>query len=788
MRRKFRIVTLSAAALLAVSPTAQAVQTPAALAGRPTFEVAQGAPVRLGAELDWHRVPRRHARAWARLLGEFGPRTRAVWDRDTHVVRRIWGAGVPVPGAMQSAVIAERTARGLIERHIELLAPGASASDFVLVANDHSGGMRTLGFVQRVRGLPVEGGQISFRFKNDRLFMIASEALPDVPAPDVRTVSDAQAQAAALSWVRRDLAPAATPGAVHATRVLPLVRAGRVDYATVVPVEVESEAPRGRWLVYVDAATGQPVARVQTLRFATGTVLYNAPVRQPGGQRMDYPANQAALTINGQNATSGEAGEVMWAGNNAATVTTRATGTQVDVDNQAGQDATGNLNLAPGGSAVWNAANDQYVDAQISAFVHGNIGIEHMLGIDPDLPYFNQQLDARVNINDSCNAFYDGQRINFFRQSQQCNNTARIADIVYHEFGHGVHDHAIIPGVGNFDEALSEGVSDYLAATITGDPAMAVGFFLNNNQPLRHLDPPGTESKWPDDIDFDPHMTGLIIGEALWDLRKALENAHGPAGIAHADHLYYEAIRRAVDIPAMYFEVLAADDDDGNLDNGTPNMCLINAEFGKHGLYDGGLGLDVQGPSVALPVLSEYEVSVALSGGGGDCAGSMIESADLVWRLREDPMVGGTIPMTITPDKLSGVIPKQPQRTVVQYQVNLTFQDNSTVSFPENPADRWYEFFVGAVEEIYCTDFETDPTDDGWTHGLSQGQQQEGADDWRWGEPQAPPSSGDPQAAFDGTRVYGNDLGGGNYNGTYQPNKTNYTDSPVIDTTGYSEV
>jgi len=786
MRLAHGIAILTAATILAVSATASAVQTPAAYARRPHVEVAQGAPVRVAGELAWYSVPGQHRRAWSRLVAEMGPETWAVWDRDTDVVRRIWGAGIAAPDSVRSAVAAERLARAFLSRHVGLLAPGASAVDFTLVANVESGGMRTLGFTQSVRGVAVEGGQLSFRFKNDRLFMIGSEALPRVPAPAVRSVSAAEARAAAIAWLERDLSPGTvTFESAHEAVVLPLVRASRVDYATVVPVEVSTLAPRGRWRVYVDAATGQPVARTQQLRFATGKVAYNAPLRDPAGERQDFPANRAALTVGGMNQTSSEAGDVMWAGNAATMVTTRATGTQVAVDNDAGAEATANLGLQPNQTAVWNGANDQFIDAQITTFVHANAVIEYVRQIDPDLDFLGEQLDAIVNINDSCNAFYDGN-LNFFQASNQCNNTGRVADIVYHEFGHGVHDHSLIQGVGNFDPSLSEGVSDYLAATIVDDPAMGIGFFLDDPGPLRHLDPMNSEAVWPDDIDGDTHVTGLIIAGALWDLRKALVEDQGPAGVAVADHIYYEATRRAVDIPSMYFEALAADDDDGDLANGTPNQCHINSAFARHGLFK--LGVDVEAPGVALPQLAEYEVSVAVEGGGGQCQGGEIESAELTWRLREQQDVGGVIAMNVAPDVITGAIPQQPSGSVVQYQVKITFADATAVQYPENAADPFYEFFVGAVEDIYCTDFETDPAADGWTHGLTSGQQGEGADDWMWQEPLAPTSSGDPTAAFDGTRVFGNDLGGGDFNGTYQSEKVNYAQSPAIDTTGYSQV
>src|SRR5262249_14545357 len=123
-----------------------------------------------------------------------------------------------------------------------------------------------------------------------------------------------------------------------------------------------------------------------------------------------------------------------------------------------------------------------------------------------------------------------------------------------------------------------EGLSDYLAATITNDPAMGRGFF-KSSAPLRHIDPVGMEHTWPRDV-AGPHYTGLIFSGAMWDLRKLLVEKYGQeAGVALADRLWYATLQRATGIPSTYVEVLAEDDDDGDLSNGTPNICDINAAF-----------------------------------------------------------------------------------------------------------------------------------------------------------------------------------------------------------------
>ena len=101
------------------------------------------------------------------------------------------------------------------------------------------------------------------------------------------------------------------------------------------------------------------------------------------------------------------------------------------------------------------------------------------------LPWLDGQVDVTVSdASGTCNAMSNGDDLFFFDSSDNCENTARIPDVVYHEAGHSVHNQALIPGVGLFEGALSEGVSDYLSATITGDSGVARGFFYDS-QPLR---------------------------------------------------------------------------------------------------------------------------------------------------------------------------------------------------------------------------------------------------------------------------------------------------------------
>lgn len=791
---------LSVAALLAFAaaddaPTAHAftgADTPGIAgvehAAEPGLEVAEGPRARAQPAVTWNRPPAQRAAAWERFVADTGTAWTPMWDADTAMPLRIAGAGMAMPGSVASADKAADYARAFLAEHIDLLAPGSRPESFHVVGNDLSDGVRAVGLYQYHEGMRVLGGQLSFRFKNDRLILVASEALPDIALPAVSyTTAEAVVRDAALSWVAGEVGKAWVTE-TSGPYVLPVISTGRVSYHTVMQATVEGRAPTSRYRVYIDASSGEPVAREQMLLYADAQLLYNVPARYPEGDRADLPASFTEVVYEDESYFTDGAGVFSWDGEGAASVSASVSGELVTVSNQRAPDESTvfEVALTPAGTGVWDARDDEFVDAQLTTFVHSNIVKEYVRVFAPGLKYLDEQLLARVNIDDTCNAFSDGTTINFFRASGQCANTGRLPDVVYHEFGHSMHWQSLVPGVGAFDGAFSEGLSDYLAATITGDPAMARGFFYGD-EPLRHLDPEDFEHSWPRDI-AGVHYTGLIFGGAMWDLRKELVALYGEEeGVAVANRLYYAAVLRASSIPATYFELLAADDDDGNLANGTPHECLINDAFGAlHGLRE--IGNEHIPLGIQPPEREGYSLSARLQGTNARCAGDEVLSVIVRWQRRGSE-VGEDLEATLQ-DGGDGVyeatIPAQPAGSTVRYQVVVEFANGGVITFPDNPAWEYYEFYVGELIELYCTDFESDPYAEGWSRGQTRGVATGGANDWQWGRPLG--KAGDPAAPYSGAASMGNDLGDEGFDGFYQPQKGNYFESPVIDVGDYSDV
>lgn len=775
---------ISAALLLPLS-SAQAIQPPdhaTAQDGRLELR-APTKHLRAARSGDWRPLDLQagagsRARALVDLDRELGGRAWARFDADTGALDTLIPAGFSVPGASASAIAAENFASDFIARHHALFAPGSSAGDFVLVSDVVVDDVRSLGFVQTHAGRSIVGAQLSFHFKRDRLIAARAQTLPvaAVPAPASSALDGDDARLQARAWIRDDFAPAGpdttradTP--LEGPMLLPLVApGGALEFREVYSLEVRSEAPRGHWRVYVDASSGAPVARESLLHWAG--LRAGVWTRSPIDERTTLPLAHLKVLVDGEEDATTALGELEIPGLNTPTEF-ELHGIYGRVFDSQGPTLTAEPLLSPSSVFTWDFPDDPALDAQLNAYVHTQIVKDYVLGVDPEFAPPLSQTQITVNISDVCNAFADGNTLNFFLADPACQNSALIADVVYHEYGHVAHVLGLIPGVGLFDGALSEGVSDYLSATIVDDSAVGRGFFYDET-PIRELDPPNYEWRWPEDTG-EVHDEGRIIGGALWDLRKAMIAKHGYAeGVARTDHIWLASIQRAVDIPSVYLEALIANDDDGNLQNGTPDVCEINEAFAIHGLYDP----PTSTVSLESEELADGSVELLLDLGAPFTCADVDPSAELRWRPRPAPGTAGPAPESVTmeaiePNLLRAVIPSQPEFSVLNYQVELDWGNGTVASYPDNPADPWYERFVGEVEEIYCTSFEGDPKEEGWVLEPS----------WDHGAPQG--VGGDPDAAYEGSQVVGVAL---DLPGTYPTWNQDALRSPVFDVAGHEVV
>lgn len=221
----------------------------------------------------------------------------------------------------------------------------------------------------------------------------------------------------------------------------------------------------------------------------------------------------------------------------------------------------------------------------VSAFYHVNVVHDFMRAeLEENFDDIDFPIVTRVEIEGSCNAYYDGS-LNFLQQGT-CWPSAQMGDIVYHEYGHGInYDYYNYLG-GYFDNgSVGEGYADVWGLAITGNPILAQGFTIGStNSSIRRYDQ--NPKRYPEDLTGQVHDNGEIIAGAWWDLGQMI-GLEAMFDIFVDSHLGIP-MRPDGQEGALYsdilFQALLADDDNGDLTDGSPNSNQIIEAFDMHGI------------------------------------------------------------------------------------------------------------------------------------------------------------------------------------------------------------
>src|SRR6185369_1477785 len=359
---------------------------------------------------------------------------------------------------------------------------------------------------------------------------------------------------------------------------------------------------------------------------------------------------------------------------------------------------------------------DELVDAaERDAFYHINFVHDFEKALDPGLTSIDFPLRVNVATNFGCGAFtFLGFGITLGASKfAPCPPTASMPDVVYHEYGHVTNDTlykslGALP-FGMLNNALHEGTADVLAAFVLDDPVVGKGLHGPGTS-LRRID---VANRWPEDGNPDPHNTGLIIGAAFWDLRQSV-------GLEVAARLYHFAKYGVADDPSdagvamseYFVQTLVADDNDGNLANGTPHLAAINAAFDAHGIgtgyfvHIGNTPIADQSGSGPFPVIATIGLDASLGFGHLD-----VTSPTLHYSINGAAFVSRPMTPMGGPGQFSGAIPAA-AGAVVRYYLEAKDSNGGTGFDPPGAAANAHLFLAGSQSTVFLSDMESNP---GWT-------------------------------------------------------------------------
>lgn len=627
--------------------------------------------------------------SWAGFQAASPVRWQAYVDRRTGHLESAVGGGLRWYSGTTDLKALESAARAFLPRIAPLLGIDAADLPASLELDRGRSGKPSdhlwyVDFNVRRGGLIVEGARVVFRVSNGNLVEIGAENLPSPHAavPAAR-IDRAQALAALTAFVGGFSAADSfvDGGSLHllpANLSDPGFAAGFAPgdgrgLALVWEISFVRRGITGTWRARIDAETGQVVEFLDLNRYgqATGGAFSISPTTTPEAA---YPMPFADVSPAGFADSAGFFSSV-------GTVTSKLDGKYVKISDSCGpisksSEWTGVLAFGTSGgtdcTTPGSGGNGNTHSAR-TMYYHVNRIKEVGRSWLPANTWLQGKMTVNVNINDTCNAFWQPSSgtVNFYRSGGGCANTGEIAAVALHEYGHGLDQND--GGGTSPDAGTGETYGDFTSALVTHDSCIGPGFRTTN---CGGNGDPCTSCTGVRDIDFAKHNSGTpatvanftqlrcggprpdypgpcgseghcesyVSSEALWDFAaRDLPNPGSAAAWTIAERLWY--LSRATATGAftcstaaspwtssgcatgsLWRTLRAADDDDGDLTNGTPHSCQLYAAFNRHAIActtDPGANVCFSGctppaePTLsATPGTSQVQLSWSDSGAG----------------------------------------------------------------------------------------------------------------------------------------------------------------------------
>jgi hypothetical protein len=387
-------------------------------------------------------------------------------------------------------------------------------------------------------------------------------------------------------------------------------------------------------------------------------------------------------------------------------------------------------------------AGQQFPTANVNAYREANVIRDYVLSYEPAFPVIATQLSFNVNtnINSTCNAFYDGASINFYRSGGGCNNTA-FSDVVYHEYGHH-----LIDVTDNGQGQMGEGSGDVMGVLIQDEPILGHGFDGVCTSGIRTAN---NTIQYP--CSGGSHSCGQLLSGCVWDTRNALilTEPTNYRNISASLFLGMLIVRGQMEpgnstiTPFITILYLELDDDDGDIGNGTPHYQEIAAGFGAHNMDAPPLDLvDFEYPT-GRPELISPAGGVAFTVRVVGVAGTPQPGTGVLHVNRGSGFE--SFPMSqVSSNLYQANFPTSTCGSELRYYVTAQTTNSSTVADPETAPDAFYTATSGDQQVIVFSDnFQTNL---GWTvsGNATDGQ-------WQRGVPAGGGDRGDPPTDADGS-------------------------------------
>ncbi len=644
-------------------------------------------------------------------------------NQQTGSMHLVYGKSTPLRSHLSNSNQVESLARQVIRENPTVFA--GEATDLELIKTTRASGKWGAHFQQTYKGVEVWQGKARLVFSADgRIMVLGSDIYPNIDLAVRPKLAPAMAEIVARGSLPFQ------PGVDYLKGqpkliILPIpLSETKVKYHLAYRVRVRTADPLGEWVTYVDAETGDILWRFNDIHFdhegGTGSLVQDDTYCNEAAQEaMPYlrlnldDGNLVTTDSAGQWSSSGTVGDI--------SVSVDLYGPYCQVNNTNGSNAAFE-GLAPEDdpfTVIFDESNSRQDERD--AFDAVNDIHDFFETFAPGFSLTQQRMQTFVNRTGGyCpgNAWWDGT-INFCAQGEDNGNTGEIQGVIFHEYGHGVQN-AILGWQGG--EGLGEGNSDILALLMTNSPQLGLGYYLNDCETALRS---GNNNKvYPADVvGQEEHAAGMVLMGFHWKAQEDLVTKYGlEAGISIAASNWHNGrvLLQPTNQPDQVLAMFVADDDDGDLTNGTPHYDSYCLAAGIHGFDCPEITVGVRMEHLPLADTTDgsqdFEVLATAHSTEGDI---LADSVKLHWRARNGVWRVVTMAATGNDNEYQGWIPGLEAGMIDYYFAASDVHDNSTV-LPASAPVQLFSFAVATaidpLEEV--GDWIAGASDDDATGGI----------------------------------------------------------------------
>ena len=651
-------------------------------------------------DLSFQQVLRNEA-PWQNFLQQNGDWW-VQFNEENRLPQRAMGKPIAVSGANKQAVAMNFITQHLTDFNIPV-------GELVAMPESHSRSHTWVRYKQEHNGHEILGSEMVVKITPDnKVIMFGAKVYPEISLPTTN-VSPTQAETYAMQGINN--LTGIQIEVESGMKILPVPTDGGHFFRYVYEVRISGDDTDGlpaRYYALVDATHGGVLYRYDE-------IMHSGELKKGDGKAM--PASNIEVDLEATVYTThsydpstveklpnlnvnSAAGQVLTDGNGyvdtglpgPGSVTFELAGDWSTVyTNNVTPTFTATLN--PGMNTV-TFDNDANI-RELSAYRSVNVIHDHLKNWIPSFTGMDFSLPTNIDVAGSCNAFYNGSSINFYAVGGGCLSYATVADVVYHEYGHGINDNFYSSFGSSFSNgAMNEGYADWWAISITLNPILGVGG--DDTDPTAFIRRYDIDPKaYPDDIVSEVHADGEIIAGAWWDTYLELGSNFNTTMQLFVDAFPgLQANTFNGDEGSAYtsvlIDVLQADDvpsngGDNDITNGTPNGNEIVTAFAIHGITlisNGQLThTDILSANASAPIDVQADLTLNFP------FTNYLQGVMLNYSLNNSGTWSQVAMTNTSGTTYDGQIPAQPIGTLVKYYVSSVDINNQTAAVEPVAAD-----------------------------------------------------------------------------------------------------